>query len=71
MSEHDEYYEKARHESEIWSELWDYMDYTRDSYLLLNINMNDIDKFFSQFISFDTIQYDFTDEESMDDTDYL
>ena len=45
MSEHDEYYEKARHESEIWSELWDYMDYTRDSYLLLNINMNDIDKF--------------------------
>ena len=65
MSEYEEYCEIELHESEIWNDMWDYMDCERDSYLLSKIKIHNIEAFFRQFATLKKPNYEFTDEESM------
>ena len=40
------------YEAEIYDNLFDYMDYKKDSYLLINLDAQKILDFFSQYLSF-------------------
>lgn len=57
----------SMYEADIYNDLLDYMEYKKDSELLINIDATKVADFFLQFISFKIPQRDDFIE---DDTDY-
>ena len=59
----------SMHEADIYNDLLDFRDYTKDSELLINLDANKICNFFSQYITFKIPEED-TFIESDDEYNY-
>ena len=56
-------YDISMYENQIYSDIYDYMDYKRKSELLINLNAIKICEFFSQYLIFDLPEKEYSSED--------
>jgi len=56
----------SMYQADVYDSLLDYMEYKKDSILLINLNANKISKFFDQFTTFKIPEVEDTIENDID-----